>query len=503
MTGPVGGTARAVADRVVTARRCVEESLRRIAAATDLGAVVALRADEALAEADALDAQVEAAHRRHRTRADAVAAVLARWPLAGVPVLVKDLEDLAGLPTRRGSRLFAAAPPATQDEVVPARYRAAGGVVVGKTALPELAIEGFTASSAHGVTRNPWNPERSPGGSSGGSGAALAAGLAPVATATDGGGSVRIPAAFCGLLGLKPTHGLVGRWPVADWVDLSTYGPLAHDAGDLRLLLSLMTGVVPGDPDSAPAPPDVADPHRRGHDGPPVRRVVVADRTSPLGPLPDGVAERLRTGAGALVDLLAAGGPPPEVERLDPASLFAGVGDPDLDWFVLAPAEHVASLAAVLGGRDAVARLVEAGDLLDTSTRQFLADGLAVDVDRYLAARRRRTAYTRALDVLLGDDGVLVTPTVAVDAWIADGRLVRDAGPGLLPPEVFSTAVQNVTGHPAVSLPWGLDAHGVPSGLQVTAPRWRDGVLLDVAERWQAAHPWPVVASGYAPWPTW
>ncbi|MBI4944751.1 MAG: hypothetical protein HY830_28775, partial [Actinobacteria bacterium] len=186
----------------------------------------------------------------------------------------------------------------------------------------------------------------------------------------------------------------------------------------------------------------------------------------------------------------------------DPADLFAGIGDPDHDWFVLAPAEHVAALAEALGGRDAVERAVASGPL-DTSTRQFLADGLAVDVDRYLAARRRRTAYTRALDTLLGDDGVLVTPTVAVDAWIADGRLVRDAGPGLLPPEVFSTAVQNVTGHPAVSLPWGLDARGVPSGLQVTAPRWRDGVLLDLAERWQAARPWPSVAPGYAPWPAW
>ena len=488
------GTARAVANRDTTARACVEESLRRIAAAAGLGAVVALRADEALAEADALDAEVEAEHRAHRHRAAAVDAVLARRPLAGVPVLVKDLEDVAGLPTRRGSLLFADAPPAASDEVVPARYRAAGGVVVGKTALPELAIEGFTASSAHGVTRNPWNPDRSPGGSSGGSGAALAAGLVPVATATDGGGSVRIPAAFCGLLGLKPTHGLVGRRPVADWIDLSTYGPLAHDAADLRLLLTLMTGVVDGDPDSAPAPDLGA--------GRPVRRVVVMERTSPLGALPDGVAERLRTGAEALVALLAGDGPAPVVEHLDPSSLFDGIGDPDHDWFVLAPAEHVAALAEVLGGRDAVARAVDDGPL-DTSTRQFLATGLGVDVGSYLAARRRRAAYTGALDRLLGDDAVLVTPTVAVDAWTADGRVVRDAAPALLPPEVFSTAVQNVTGHPAVSLPHGLDAHGVPSGLQVTAPRWRDGLLLDLAARWQAAYPFPAAAPGYAPWPGW
>ena len=492
--GPVRGTAHAVANRDTTARACVEESLRRVAAAAGLRAVVALRADAALAEADAVDAEVAAEHREHRSRADAVAAVLARRPLAGVPVLVKDLEDVAGLPTRRGSLLFADAAPATSDEVVPQRLRAAGGVVVGKTALPELAVEGFTASSAHGVTGNPWNPERSPGGSSGGSGAALAAGLAPVATATDGGGSVRIPAAFCGLLGLKPTHGLVGRRPAADWLDLSTYGPLAHDAGDLRLLLELMTGVVDGDPDSAPAP-DLGP-------GRPVRRVLVAPRTSPLGSLPDGVAARLASGAEALVALLADGGPAPVVEHLDPAALFAGIGDPDHDWFVLAPAEHVASLAEALGGRDAVVRAVASGPL-DTSTRQFLETGLGVDVGAYLAARRRRTAYTGVLDRLLGDDAVLVTPTVAVDAWIADGRVVREAAPALLPPEVFSTAVQNVTGHPAISLPHGLDANGVPSGLQVTAPRWRDGLLLDLAARWQAAHPWPASAPGYSPWPTW
>ncbi|MFN0284199.1 MAG: amidase [Kineosporiaceae bacterium] len=478
--GPVRASAAAVAGRRVTARALVEESLRRVAAAVDLGAVVAVRAAAALAEADALDRALEAGE--------------PAGPLAGVPVLVKDLEDVAGLPTRRGSRLFAAAPPATAHEVVPARLVAAGGIVIGKTALPELATEGFTASLLHGVTRNPWAPQRSPGGSSGGSGAALAAGLAPVATGTDGGGSVRIPAALCGLLGLKPTHGLVGRWPVADWLDLSTYGPLAHDAGDLRLLLSLMAGLVAGDPDSAPPPADLRLPDT----GPPVRRLVAAERTSPLGPLPGGVAGRLRSGADALADLLGV-----PVTWLDPADVLGAGGghDPDLDWFVLAPAEHVASLTETLGSRERVAAAVEEPDLLHPATRAFLAAGLRVDAATYLAARRRRARYTRRLDELLGADGLLVTPTVATDAWFADGRLSPGDPLGPLPPEVYSTAVQNVTGHPALSLPWGCDAAGVPSGLQVTAPRWRDPLLLDLAARWQAAHPWPAAAPGFAPWP--
>jgi Asp-tRNA(Asn)/Glu-tRNA(Gln) amidotransferase A subunit family amidase len=470
--GPVRASAAAVAARRVSARSLVEESLRRIAAAADLGAVVALRAEEALAQADALDRSL-------------AAGIPPPGPLAGVPVLVKDLEDVAGLPTRRGSRLFAGARPAVEDEVVPARLVAAGGIVVGKTALPELAVEGFTASLPHGVTRNPWSPQRSPGGSSGGSGAALAAGLAPVATGTDGGGSVRIPAALCGLLGLKPTHGLVGRWPAADWLDLSTYGPMAHDADDLRLLLTLMAGLVPGDPDSAPPPVDLRAPDA----GPPVRRLLAAERTSPFGPLPAAVADRLRTGVGALA------------EWLDPGEVFGAVGDPDLDWWVLAAAEHVASLTEALGGRDRVAAAVDEVGLLHPSTREFLAGGLGIDVATYLGARRRRPRYTRRLDDLLGAGAVLVTPTVAADAWAADGRVDPEGPVRLLPADVYSTAVQNITGHPALSLPWRSDAAGVPSGLQVTAPRWRDPLLLDLAARWQAAHPWPASAPGYEPWP--
>ena len=137
---------------------------------------------------------------------------------------------------------------------MPRRLRAAGAIVVGKTNQPEFAFAGFTTNALYGTTTNPWGTDWSPGGSSGGSGAALAAGMAAIATATDGGGSIRIPAAFCGLAGLKPTNGVIGREPIPDWIDLSTFGPFATSIADVRLLLSMEAGPVPGDPSALPVP---------------------------------------------------------------------------------------------------------------------------------------------------------------------------------------------------------------------------------------------------------
>ena len=460
--GPIVATAQAITEGRASAVGAVEECIRRIRDRdTAIGSVVALRIDEALEEAADLDA-------RH-----ASGAVVG--PLHGVPVLVKDLEDVAGMPTRRGSRIFADAPPAAADEVVPALLRRAGAVIVGKTNLPEFATEGFTDNLLDGLTRNPWDLSQTPGGSSGGSGAALAAGLVPIATATDGGGSVRIPAAVCGLVGLKPTHGAVGRWPAADWLDLSTYGPMATTVDDLRLLFALMTGVVAGDPDSAPFPTT----HSRRP-----TRVVIAERTSPLGPLPHLVSEAFHASASSMGQVLGA-----DVEMLDHHELFADLGDPDLDWFVLAPAEHVASL-----GRETVAHNL---DRMHPATAEFMRAGLGITIDDYLAARRRRTLYTRRLDELLGDDAVLLTPTVAVDTWYADGRTTIDGDVGMTPPATFSTAVQNMTGHPAITVPAGRYASGLPYGLQVTGSRWSDPALLDVAAMWEQAYPWPRTAPGY------
>jgi len=260
--------AHAVQSRRVAARELVTLALDRIEQLDpQIGAVVALRAEEALAEAAAIDERV--------VRDDDPG------PLAGIPCLIKDIEDLRGLPTTHGSLLFRDAPPAAADGLIASRLRAAGAIPVGKANTPEFAAEGFTANGLFGVTRNPWAPQWSPGGSSGGSGAAVAAGMVPIATATDTGGSIRIPGAFCGLPGIKPTNGLIGRDPRLCWPDLTTCGPLAATVDDLRLLLAAEAGPVPGDPLGLPGA-------RLGEAGLP-RRVVAMPRFFP--------GDRCRTGS--------------------------------------------------------------------------------------------------------------------------------------------------------------------------------------------------------------
>ncbi len=464
--GPVAAAAAAVRSGHVTAVDAVQESLGRIARLDGpVNAVVALRADQALAEAAAVDRRIAAGEDL--------------GPLAGVPFLVKDLDDLAGLPTRQGSLLLADAPPATDDGLAASRLKSAGAIAVGKSALPEFATEGFTASLLTGVTRNPWSLEHSPGGSSGGAAAALAAGMVPVATATDGGGSIRIPAAFCGLVGLKPTRGVVPRRPAPDWIDLSTDGPLATTVGDLRLLLSVLAGAEPGDAEAWPGRGVPAWPDRSP------RRLLVAHRTSRYGPLPAAVAESFE----AAVEAFCALHPAAQVRRVEPMDVFPGP-DPGPDWYVLATADHVAAL-----GRDWVTRGLER---MTPAVQSFMTAGLGVGIDDYLAARRRRFDHVRAVDVLLGDDAVLLTPTVAVEAVLADGRLAADDVPGQLPPEVYSTELQNLTGHPALSMPAGR-CGPLPFGLQLTGPRYSDGWLLDLAAAWEQAHPWPRAAAGYEP----
>jgi Asp-tRNA(Asn)/Glu-tRNA(Gln) amidotransferase A subunit family amidase len=181
------------------------------------------------------------------------------------------------------------------------------------------------------------------------------------------------------------------------------------------------------------------------------------------------------------------------VTWIEPDAFFTD-GDPDLDWFLVATAEHVASL-----GRGWVTEHLRS---MHPATRTFMEVGLAVSIDDYLAARRRRFGYVLRLDELLGRSNLLLTPTVASEGWYADGRLTSTGEPGMLPPEVYSTAVQNVTGHPAISVPAGRSPIGVPFGLQITGPRYADDLLLDVAERWESAYPWPVVAPGYEPFTT-
>jgi Asp-tRNA(Asn)/Glu-tRNA(Gln) amidotransferase A subunit family amidase len=453
----------AVRERRLSATTLVTASIERL---ETFNPTLNVLADEAFA--DALDA-AEAMDRGERPAG----------ALAGIPTLIKDLEDWRGYPTRKGSLALRDATPATTNGVVPQRLSDAGAVVVGKSTLPEFAIEGYTANELTGITRNPWNLDYSPGGSSGGSAAAVAAGLVGVATATDGGGSIRIPASLSGLVGIKPTNGLIGRWPAHDWIDYSTDGPFATSSDDLRLLLDVMVGPVAGDP-TAPTRAFLA--HMARLDERPLR-LIAAERTSPLGPLPHGVATAFHDAVSAFADVMGA-----TITWREPEGFFTD-GEPDLDWFTVTTAEHVASL-----GRAWVESHM---DEFHVSTQEFLSTGLHVTAEEYLSARRRRFLYVRTMDELLGDDGLLLTPAVASDGWLADGRLSAESDVHGLPPEVYSTALQNVTGHPAITLPFGMLPTGLPFGLQVTAAHYDDYRLLDVADLVEAAHPWARTAPGY------
>jgi Asp-tRNA(Asn)/Glu-tRNA(Gln) amidotransferase A subunit family amidase len=453
--------AASVREGRVSARELVGLAYERIERLNaDLNAVIALRPEEeAVAEAE----------RRQASASDSDAPL----PLLGLPLLVKDNTDVAGMRTLNGSRLLEDAAPAERDARVVERLRAAGAIVVGKTNVPEFSFLGFTDNAVFGPARNPWGLEWSPGGSSGGSGAALAAGMAPLATATDGGGSVRIPAAFCGLAGLKPTSGLVGRRPIPSWMDLTTDGPLAHTVADVRLLLDVMRGPEPGDIGAAPSWEPLA-----GR----ASRIVAAPRTFDWGPLPPAVEERYRA---ALASIERDLGLP--VEEIDAASIFTFGGDPGEDWFALVAVEELQTI-----GRE---RVVANVDKLSPPFRSTMEYALAVSVDRYVEARRNRFEYARAMDELLGQDVLFVCPTLGHEGWLADGTLPGTEGPA--GSDGYNTGEANLTGHPALSVPAGVSPSGLPFGLQVTGPRFRDDLVLEFGEAWEAANPWPPTAPAY------
>lgn len=447
--------AAAVRDGSSSPTELVRESLRRIEAShDDLNAVVALRADEALAEADAHDRQ---------------------GPLAGLPLLVKDMARCKGMRTTMGSKLFADAPVDTVDDVVVARLRAAGAIVVGRTNSPAFGHAPFTTNLVHGATTNPWNTDRSPGGSSGGSAAALIAGLAPLATTSDGGGSVRIPASLCGLVGYKPTMGAIGRNVLPRWIEFSTQGSTGTSVADVVLEAGITHGAAPGDWTSLPA--GTIDLR------PAVPTRVLACRTfrADVDPVVEAAYE------AALGDLVAEG---VTVERVEAPS------NPDavVDWFFMATAELAQSL---LEHRDR-------WDELEDSLREQLVFGESVTTDMYLSAQRRRHEVGARIDATLdaagAADAVLVLPTLNVQSWRPEGPPGVDAGAVVGDATIATNTPElNASGHPAVSVPIGYDEAGVPIGLQVVAPRHRDQLALGLAATLERIRPWPIAAHGYTP----
>jgi amidase len=427
-------------------RELVELYLRRIEALDpQLNAFRVVRAEQALAEADAVD----------RT-----------GPLAGVPIAVKDDIDLAGEVATRGSRSFG--PAATADAEPIRRLRAAGAIPIGVTNVPELMIFPWTATTANGVTRNPWDPARTTGGSSGGSAAAVAAGLVAAATASDGGGSIRIPAAACGLVGMKPSRGRVSG---GGWLGLSTYGAVARTVADSALMLDVMHGALPGDPHHAPA---FTGSYADAAATPPPRLRIAVSRKLPPGLLGRVSGEQRgaweRTGA-----LLSALGH--DVVPRDPAYRMA----------------QLEFLQTWVRGVYEESLTVPDRSLLERSTRQMAGAG------RYLVPPRRREAVlaarartTARITALWEDFDVLLTPGLAKTAIVAEGGYGKPAPVAIDIAGRFTpfTPIFNVTGQPAVSIPAGVGTDGLPLAVQLVGRVGAEDTLYSLAGQIEAAAPW-------------
>ncbi len=452
----------------MSAQTLLEECLAAIDERNDvLNAFVYLDAEGARARAAEIDDQV----RRGEDPG----------PFAGVPFGVKDLEDCAGMPTSHGSLLYKNAPPVSEDSIHVARLRAAGAVFVGKTAAPEFGTIQFTRTKAWGVTRNPWDTERTPGGSSGGSAAAVAGGLVPIATASDGGGSTRIPAAFSGLVGMKPSYGRIPH-PTADPSQTAVYGVEAVSVADAARHLDVTAG--PHDADRASLPPAGL-------------RYQDAMETLDVSGLRVGWSEDLgfavvdpevleltRASAEALAQ--AAGTELVEypVRLTDPIRTWLQAGSVTL-WLDIEESEHYP------------ARL----DDLTPFVRFSLETSYERPVRTLVPGLRRRLQLEADVARIFQDVDVLLTPTTAVPAFDAAGPspttiagedLVERFGPlaaGAM--SVPFTMLANLCWNPACSLPAGISSDGLPVGLQIIGRRHADDVVLRLARLLEQTRPWP------------
>ncbi|WP_051840894.1 amidase [Streptomyces sp. NRRL F-5126] len=379
--------------------------------------------------------------------------------LDGVPVSIKDLLLTRGWPTLRGSLSTDPAAPCEQDAPSVARMREHGAVFVGKTTTPEFGWKGVTDGPLTGVTRNPWNPSRTSGGSSGGSAAAVALGLGPLSVGTDGGGSVRIPASFCGVFGFKPTYGRVPLYPASPFGTLAHAGPLARTVEDAALMMDVLCG--PDDRDWSGLPPyEGSFRDRLGEaNGGSVRGLRVAWSTSLAGTAaePD-VAARVRHAAELLAGLGA------EVEEAAPA--FA---DP-------VAAYHTLWFS---GAAKVVEHLTpEQFARLDPGLAEICRQGAAMSALDYLGAVDARMALGVEMGRFHRAYDLLVVPTLPGTAFEAGHEVPPGSGHGRWTGWTPFTYPFNLTQQPAATVPCGPGADGLPVGVQLVAARNRDDVVL-------------------------
>jgi aspartyl-tRNA(Asn)/glutamyl-tRNA(Gln) amidotransferase subunit A len=441
------GLAEDVRTGALSAQELTEHALARIDELDEqVNAFVALDEDGALAAARDIDASV--------ARGDRVGA------LAGIPIGVKDLEDAAALPTTRGSAVFAGQPPAAADSLLVARLRAAGCVIVGKTNTPELGWKADTDNILFGATRNPWNLAHSPGGSSGGSAAAVAAGMVPLATGSDGGGSLRIPSAVCGLPCLKPSLGRVpsGAGHAPDWHHLSTRGLLARTMADLVWALDIVIGPDPTDLRSLPMPEAswtaaLDDAH--------VPLAVAWSPTLGYAPLDDEVRVVCERAVRKIEELGA--------KVIDVDEVFPE--DPVQPWLTLTSAYNLRTLEQFVG----------------TEVWERVDHGLAATVDwaRGLSALEMVKAEDACHELnlrlvqLFHEVRLLITPTVAAPAPLSGEPGIINGMADLN--WVRFTYPFNLTRSPSATVCAGFTDSGLPVGLQLVGPQHGDLVVSRAA----------------------
>lgn len=469
--------------------------------ATDMAAAVSMGELEpaallgaALARCDAVNPVVRAVNMRH----DAFAREQLREltgsdrrrtaPLAGVPMLIKDMNTyLSGTPTTNGSRFLAGGEVAAHTSTIARRYQEAGMLVFGKTTTPEFGLATTTESALWGQTRNPWNLEHSAGGSSGGAAAAVAAGIVPVAHATDGGGSIRIPASYCGVFGLKPTRYRTPQGPGAfeGWFGASCAHVISRTVRDSALMLDVSHGRERGSPYWLPAVPR-SYVECQAEDPRPLRiGLVTAALTGAV--LDPQIAMILQDTAkllermGHVIE--------PTALPVDPMHLFGAHGTACGAALVTAIRDHEAVV-----GREATA------DDLEPITFELYQRNKAASAESLFRARRTFDHIAAAMDTLMERYDVLLSPVTAISTpALGEFGLNQpfDAYASKMIGSAAFTVVANVSGQPSMSVPSGLTADGLPVGMMFTAALCREDILFSLAGQLERARPWTLPPSGW------
>ena len=394
-------------------------------------------------------------------------------PLAGVPFGVKDLEDAVGMPTVKGSRWFAGSGRVTRDDLHVARLRAAGAIPIGKTAVPEFGSSAYTTSLVHGVTHNPWDLSRTPGGSSGGSAAAVSAALVPFCTASDGGGSIRTPATFTGLPGLRPVYGRVPTLGSTHVAQNAANFSLATTVADTALLLDICAGPDPRDRTSLPAPPLR---YRSAIDDLPVAGLRAA-LSMDLGfvPVEPEVAALVTAGYEDLVRLAG----------LQPVSVPVTLDDFFGVYTKIEGVDRWIDLPDSLWP--------DRADELDPALQAGWESGARATLPKIAKVYTERRKLEHQVAALFGEFDVLITPSVSYPAFPADGPMPTLINGRQVAPfaGVAFPVLASLCNLPAMTVPVGLSGDGLPVGMQIVARQHSEHVCLRLAGLFEHGRPWP------------